>query len=64
MHPVNPLSANAPDFSNLLCLTPDNFTQQGENVANQLVKEKTVFHRNSWCKLAFNVLAFNTDVYI
>jgi hypothetical protein len=35
MHPLNPLSGNAPYFSILLCLTPDNFTHQVESAATQ-----------------------------
>jgi hypothetical protein len=37
MHPVNPLSGNAPHFIILLCLMPDNFAREGENVATQWV---------------------------
>jgi hypothetical protein len=35
MHPLNPLSGNAPYFSILLCLKPDNFTRQVESAATQ-----------------------------
>ncbi len=37
MHPVNPLSDNAPYFIILLCLMPDDFTHQGESAATQWV---------------------------
>jgi hypothetical protein len=43
MHPLNPLSGNqamhpdAPYFSILLCLTPDDFTCQVESAATQWV---------------------------
>jgi hypothetical protein len=35
----NPLSGNAPSFSILLCLTPDDFTRQVENAATQWVNQ-------------------------
>ena len=44
MHPLNPLSGNAPDahyFSILLCLTPDDFTHQVESAATQWVNTLT-----------------------
>jgi hypothetical protein len=31
MHPENTLSGNAPYFIILICLTPDDFTHQGES---------------------------------
>jgi hypothetical protein len=37
MHPLNPLSGNAPYFSILLCLTPDDFTSQVESAVTQWV---------------------------
>jgi hypothetical protein len=38
MHPVNPLSGNAPYFIILRCLMPDDFTHQVESAATQWVK--------------------------
>jgi hypothetical protein len=35
----NPLIGNAPYFIILLCLTPDNFTRQGESAATQRVNQ-------------------------
>ena len=35
MFDANPLSGNAPYFILLLCLTPDDFTCQGESAATQ-----------------------------
>ena len=35
----NPLSGNAPYFSILLCLTPDDFTRQLESAATQWVNK-------------------------
>jgi hypothetical protein len=37
---INPLSGNAPWFSILLCLTPDDFTRQVESAATHWVKKK------------------------
>jgi hypothetical protein len=36
---INPLSDNAPYFVILLCLTPDDFTHQGESAATQWVNQ-------------------------
>jgi hypothetical protein len=37
--PLHPLSGNAPYFIILFCLTPDDFTRQGESAATQWVNE-------------------------
>jgi hypothetical protein len=37
MHPLIPLSGNAPYFSILLCLMPDDFTRHVESVATRVV---------------------------
>jgi hypothetical protein len=43
VHPLNPVAMHpdAPYFSILLCLTPDDFTCQAESAATQQVNQKT-----------------------
>jgi hypothetical protein len=55
MHPLNPLSGNAPYFSILLYLTPDNFTHQVESAATQWVNwYNNLFTGTSTFTLAMN----------